>query len=55
MAYETKVLLMAIARKLSKSETLEEAYKDIQAIANVEGVILESLEELRKDKKEKTG
>ena len=51
MAYKTKVLLIAIARILSKSETLEEAYNDIQAIANVEGVILESLEELRKEKK----
>jgi len=50
MAYETKVLLIAIARIMSKSNSLEEAYKDVQAMANAEGVILESLEELRKER-----
>ena len=49
MAYETKVLLMAFANIVSKSNSIEEIYKAVQAMANVEGVMLQSLEELRKE------
>ena len=47
MAYETKVLLMAMAQIIEKADTLEEAYAALAKIANVEGVILEPYDEAR--------
>ena len=40
MAYETKVLLIAIGEIMRKSENLEDAYAALAKIANVEGVLL---------------
>ena len=52
MAYETKVVLTAIARLIkSRSDNKDdkkpymELYKDLQAMANTEGVILEPFDE----------
>jgi hypothetical protein len=47
VAYETKVLLIAIAEIISKAGSLEEAYNAVKKMANAEGVVLESLEDLR--------
>ena len=41
MAYETKVLLRAMAEILLKAKNVEEAYLALQRMANVEGIILE--------------
>jgi len=43
MTYETKVLLIAIAEIISKSESIEEVYEALAKMANAEGVILEPL------------
>ena len=42
MAYETKVILTAVADVLTTSKDLKEAYLRIAKIANAEGVILPS-------------
>ena len=42
MAYETKVLLMAIAQLIQKADSLKEAYEAIEKMANVEGVVLDA-------------
>jgi hypothetical protein len=49
MAYESKALLASVAQIMAKSKTMEEAYKAISQIANVEGVILKPFQELKKD------
>ena len=41
MAYETKVLLMAIAQIVQKADSLKEVYEAIEKMANVEGVVLD--------------
>jgi len=41
MAYETKVLLLAIARIARTSKDMEDFYNALCQIANAEGVILE--------------
>lgn len=51
MAYETKVLLMAIAEIISSNDNVEDIWQAIARMANVEGVVLESLEEFKKKKK----
>ena len=48
MAYETKVLLIAIAKIISKADNIEEIYEAVEAMANAEGLVLKPLEELRK-------
>ncbi|MCL2055031.1 MAG: hypothetical protein FWG90_11450 [Oscillospiraceae bacterium] len=55
MAYETKVLMMAIGDIISSSKTTEEAYKRVAKIANAEGVILEPFKIKEKKKTEKEG
>ena len=49
MAYETKVLLIAIGEIIRKSGSIEEIYEAISEMANAEGVILKPLEEKNKD------
>jgi hypothetical protein len=49
MAYESKIILASLAHILAKSETVDEAYAALTNIANVEGVILKPIEELRKE------
>ena len=57
MAYETKVILAALAERVAVSETIEEAYGVIRRAANVEGANLPTYEEykaeLSKEKKSK--
>ena len=48
MAYETKVILALLAQQISKCETIEEAYLAVTMAANVEGLELPSLEEMKK-------
>jgi len=47
VAYETKVLLIAIAKIISKADSIEEVYKAVQLMANAEGLVLQSLEEMK--------
>jgi len=41
VAYETKVLLIAIADIIRRSTSLEDVYNTIEKMANAEGVLLE--------------
>ena len=50
MSYETKVLLIAIAEIIAKSDNVEEIYRAVAEMANSEGVILKTLEEKRNEK-----
>jgi len=54
MTYETKVILTAVAQIINKAEDLEEVYKAVEKMANVEGVLLEpySGKEIKKKQKE---
>jgi hypothetical protein len=51
MSYETKVLLIAIAEIISKSDDIDEIYDAVAAMANAEGVVLQPLEEMKKKKR----
>ena len=48
MAYETKVLLIAIAQIIRKADSIEEIYKAVEKMANAEGLVLEPLDEEKK-------
>jgi hypothetical protein len=48
MAYDTKVLLSALAQNIAKSETVEEAYFAVVESANVEGVQIPTYDEAMK-------
>jgi len=52
MTYETKVLLSAVASIMRKSDSLEDAYEELEEMANVEGVILKPFKKEEKAKKE---
>ena len=45
VAYETKVLLIAIAKIVRKADSIKEIYEAIEEMANAEGVVLKPLEE----------
>ncbi|MCL2851479.1 MAG: hypothetical protein FWE20_00375 [Defluviitaleaceae bacterium] len=45
MAYDTKVLLIAIAEIVKKSESKREIYDTLAKMANAEGVVLEPFDE----------
>ncbi|MCL2565834.1 MAG: hypothetical protein FWE24_08505 [Defluviitaleaceae bacterium] len=45
LAYETKVLLIALAKIVRKADSVEEVYKAIEEMANAEGVVLKPLDE----------
>ena len=45
VAYETKVLLIALAKIVRKAENIEEIYEALEEMANAEGVILKPLDE----------
>ena len=51
MAYETKVLLLAISEIILKADTPKEIYESIATMANAEGVILKSYD-AEKERKE---
>ena len=53
MAYETKVLLMAIAQLVQKADSLKEVYEAIEKMANVEGVVLDPYSEKEKKEEDK--
>ena len=52
MAYETKVLLIALAQIIRKADSIEEIYKAVEKMANAEGVVLEPLNEEKKANKQ---
>ena len=45
VAYETKVLLIALARIVRKADNIKEIYEAIEEMANAEGIVLKPLEE----------
>jgi len=49
MAYETKVILRLLANQVALAETLEQAFEMIRTAAQVEGLIIPDLEEVRKE------
>ena len=51
MAYETKVMLIALSKIVKKADDIEEIYKAITDMANAEGVVIEPYDE--KDEKNK--
>ncbi len=53
MAYETKVLLIAIAKITSKANDVEEVYNAVAKMANAEGVVLEPYAEAVKENTKK--
>ena len=50
VAYETKVVLIAIAEIIRKSADLKEVYQAVEKMANAEGVVLQPYED-NQDKK----
>ena len=51
MAYETKVLLMALAQMALRTNS-KEMYKFIAQMANVEGLVLKSWDEAKSEAEE---
>ena len=49
MAYETKVILLAVSEIIKSSKDLQDAHGRLAKIANAEGVILEPFEKVRED------
>ena len=49
MAYETKVILQALADIACRVDTAEDVYKSIQRMAGVEGLVLKPYEEAKKE------
>ena len=49
MAYETKVLLIALSRIVGKADSIEEIYKALEAMANAEGLVLPPMEDIKKE------
>ena len=45
VAYETKVLLIALAKIVRKADSIKEIYEAIEEMANAEGVVLKPLTE----------
>jgi len=45
VAYETKVLLIALAKIVRKADSIDEIYKAIEEMANAEGVVLKPLDD----------
>jgi len=49
VAYETKVILIALANIIRNSNNLSEVYKAVEEMANAEGVILKPYEEAKEE------
>ena len=45
VAYETKVLLIALAKIVRKADNIKEIYEVIEEMANAEGIVLKPLED----------
>jgi hypothetical protein len=52
MAYETKVILTLLAQQISKCDTIEEAYLAVTMAANVEGLELPTIDEMKEKMKQ---
>jgi len=48
-AYETKVLLIALANIVRKAESIKEVYDALEEMANAEGVILKPMDDKQKN------
>jgi hypothetical protein len=55
MAYETKVILSALAERVALADTVKEAYGAIQRAASVEGVKLPAYEDFKYELKKEKG
>jgi len=49
MAYETKVILNALAYIIRNADSLKEAYEALEEMANAEGVVLKPFEEAKEE------
>ena len=49
MAYETKVILNALAYILRNANSLKDAYEALEEMANSEGVVLKPFEEAKEE------
>ena len=54
MAYETKVILVAISEIMKNAKSLKDAHAALAKMANAEGIVLEPLEEDDKVESEKS-
>ena len=45
VAYETKVLLIALARIVRKADNIKEIYEAIEEMANAEGIVLKPIDD----------
>ena len=52
MAYETKVILMMLARIAARAKSIKDVYNAIADAANAEGVVLKPYEEFRTELEE---
>ena len=52
VAYETKVLLIALAKIIRKADNIKEIYEAIEEMANAEGVVLKPLDEKEQERLE---
>ncbi|MCL2198883.1 MAG: hypothetical protein FWB80_08170 [Defluviitaleaceae bacterium] len=49
MAYETKVILTALAERIVKADSVKEAYGAVRRAASVEGVQLPQYDDFKKE------
>ena len=49
VAYETKVILIALANIIRNSNNLSEVYKAVEEMANAEGMVLKPYEEAKEE------
>ena len=52
VAYETKVLLIALSKIVCRADSVKEVYKAIKDMANAEGVLLKSYDEAKSELEE---
>ena len=49
VAYETKVLLIAISEIVCRAKNLREVHRAVEKMANAEGIVLESYEKQKEN------
>ena len=49
VAYETKVILIALAKIIRNSSSLSEVYEAVEEMANAEGVVLKPYDESKEE------
>jgi len=47
MAYETKVILRLLANQIALAETIEQAFEMVRTAAQVEGLTIPNIEDIR--------